>query len=491
MGCKFPTSHNRACSSSLVEIMTVHRAPYALMEVFYNFLCQFVLPDFQASTWYKLMNLIQPSLPQLTTYQRCSRDCSLTPVKIAAVNCQVGYPLRAEKVYSVELRTVFREVLSAVTWQNIYDATVGHTYVVPGSMCCIKCSPRFRKKMEQDSIPDLVSIPIVIGGDGLPLNHGKFGIAREKRAHDRFTDWGTGATFQLEKQHVADAPRAQLFVPSLLGTRHSVRNQALPYHSSRCDGRWTRDQKMVGSTWTGAWCCPSCKLRFVELTKGRWITSDFRVFLPRNHPFRTDPRFGEPCRDDPKYKTHEWYVRYGRRGEAMNANLLEDQKAKHIKALPCFHIRKQQAGENFQEYQTAMREAKQKHDRDTKLVEQALIDYQELGLDAASWLQGHPMVARLCMRRTLPADVKEKIGLFFTEQVVEIAHGIPKTEHTYWLHQFACKSVKEEKVKDKKKRFLKPKESAEAESLHKRSADVLYHKCTRTTVCRWHQLPDS
>eukprot|EP00808_Paulinella_micropora_P024269 g78760.t1 len=49
-------------------------------------------------------------------------------------------------------------------------------------------------------------------------------------------------------------------------------------------------KKMVGSTWTGAWCCPSCKLRFVELTKGRWITPDFRVFLPRNHPFRTDPR---------------------------------------------------------------------------------------------------------------------------------------------------------------------------------------------------------
>eukprot|EP00808_Paulinella_micropora_P016502 g76501.t1 len=47
------------------------------------------------------------------------------------------------------------------------------------------------------------------------------------------------------------------------------------------------------------------------------------------------------------------------------------------------------------------------------------------------------------MRRTLPADVKEKIGLFFTEQVVEIAHGIAKTEHTYWLHQFACKVIKQ------------------------------------------------
>eukprot|EP00808_Paulinella_micropora_P024464 g48389.t1 len=47
------------------------------------------------------------------------------------------------------------------------------------------------------------------------------------------------------------------------------------------------------------------------------------------------------------------------------------------------------------------------------------------------------------MRRTLPADVKEKIGLFFTEQVVEIAHVIPKTEHTYWLHQFASKVIKQ------------------------------------------------
>jgi len=26
---------------------------------------------------------------------------------------------------------------------------------------------------------------------------------------------------------------------------------------------------------------------------------------------------------------------------------------------------------------------------------------------------------------------------------VEIAHGIPKTEHTYWLHQFACKVIKQ------------------------------------------------
>eukprot|EP00808_Paulinella_micropora_P024463 g48388.t1 len=154
-------------------------------------------------------------------------------------------------------------------------------------------------------------------------------------------------------------------------------------------------------------------IRFVELTKGRWITPYLRVFLPRNHPFRTHPRSGEPCHDDPpKYKTHEWYVRYSRRGEAMNANLLADQKAKHIKAfhpndlearkqtqaetnnqkikvhkvkpLPRFYIRKLQAGEDFQEYQTAMREAKQKHVRDTKSVEQALIDYQELGLGAAA-----------------------------------------------------------------------------------------------------------
>eukprot|EP00808_Paulinella_micropora_P027507 g23640.t1 len=41
------------------------------------------------------------------------------------------------------------------------------------------------------------------------------------------------------------------------------------------------------------------KKLFVELTKVRWITPDFRVFLPRDHPFRTDPRFGEPCHDDP------------------------------------------------------------------------------------------------------------------------------------------------------------------------------------------------
>eukprot|EP00808_Paulinella_micropora_P010578 g9659.t1 len=267
-------------------------------------------------------------------------------------------------------------------------------------------------------------------------------------------------------------------------------------------------KKMVGSTWTGAWSCPSCKLRFVELTKGRWITPDFCVFLPRSHPFRTDPR----------YKTHKWYVRYGRRGEAMNANLLADQKAKHIKGvkylaalsgapdfdhfirmtwkqtqaetnnqkskghkvkpLPRFHIRKQQAGEDFQEYQTAVREAKQKHDRDTKLVEQALINYQELGLRAAARYEvcnrfvtimaprgmkgtGSPygnfgsfksadasfffkycpwifdgiddikatrlatikrifQLARLCMRRTLPTDVKDKIGLFFTEQVTTL-----------------------------------------------------------------------
>ena len=27
--------------------------------------------------------------------------------------------------------------------------------------------------------------------------------------------------------------------------------------------------------------------------------------------------------------------------------------------------------------------------------------------------------------------------------MVEIAHGIPKTEHTYWLHQFACKVIKQ------------------------------------------------
>eukprot|EP00808_Paulinella_micropora_P007667 g64410.t1 len=62
----------------------------------------------------------------------------------------------------------------------------------------------------------------------------------------------------------------------------------------------------------------------------------------------------------------------------------QKSKGHKVKPLPRFHIRKQQAGEDFQEYQTAMREAKQKHDRDTKLVEQALIDYQELGLDAAA-----------------------------------------------------------------------------------------------------------
>eukprot|EP00808_Paulinella_micropora_P000863 g14769.t1 len=238
--------------------MTVHRAPYALMEVFYNFLYQFVLPDFDASTW-------------------CSRDCSLTPVSIAAVNCQVGHPLRAEKVYSVELRTIFREFLSAVTWQNIYDAT--------------------------------------------------------------------------------------LFVPSLLGTRHSVRNQALPYHFPWCDGRWTRDQKIVGSTWTGTWCCPSCKLRFVELTKVRWITPDFRVFLPRDHPF---PRDFFLDLMHLIWNLFQHFIRMTWKQTQAETNN-KKSKGHKVKQIPSFHIRKKQAGEDFQEYQTAMREAKQKHLRDTKL----------------------------------------------------------------------------------------------------------------------------
>eukprot|EP00808_Paulinella_micropora_P027508 g23641.t1 len=42
-------------------------------------------------------------------------------------------------------------------------------------------------------------------------------------------------------------------------------------------------------------------------------------------------------------------------------------KGHKVKQIPSFHIRKKQAGEDFQEYQTAMREAKQKHLRDTKL----------------------------------------------------------------------------------------------------------------------------
>ena len=146
-----------------------------------------------------------------------------------------------------------------------------------------------------------------------------------------------------------------------------------------------------------------------------------------------------------------------------------------VKPLGRFYIRQRRAGEEVDEYQTAMREAKQKHARDTKFVEQALIDYEELGLDAAARYEvcnrfisimaprgmkgtGSPygnfgsfksadasfffkycpwifdgiddikaprlatikrifLLARLCMRRTLPADVKEKIGLFFTEQV--------------------------------------------------------------------------
>jgi len=123
-----------------------------------------------------------------------------------------------------------------------------------------------------------------------------------------------------------------------------------------------------------------------------------------------------------------------------------------------------------------MRQAKKKHVRDTKLVQQAMIDYGELGLDAVARYEvcsrfvsimaprcmkgtGSPygnfgsfksadaafffkycvwifdgiegiranrlatmkkifLLARLCMRRTIPADVKDKIGLFFTEQVL-------------------------------------------------------------------------
>eukprot|EP00808_Paulinella_micropora_P023321 g63564.t1 len=376
------------------------------------------------------MYLIQSSLPQLTTYQRCSRDCSLTPVSIPAVNYQEGHPLRAEKVHSVELRTIFREFLSAVTWQNIYDATVCHTCVVAGSMCCIKCSPRFREKMEQNSIPGLVSIPILVGGDGLPLNHGKFGIARSGWLNTIFNV----ASPSVRRERMIGSLIGGPVLPSSLRTsmwpmRRELSSLYLPF--------WAQDIRSENKL---------CRIILLDLwtsRKGAGLHQIFVCFFRETIPS----------------KNHEWYVRYGRRGEAMNANLLEDQKAKHIKGvkylaalsgvpgfdhfirmtwqqtqaetnnqknkghkvkpLPRFHIRKQQAGEYFQEYQTAMREAKQKHDRDTKLVEQALIDYQELGLDAAARYE----VCNRFMSIMAPRGMKG----------------------TRWwkLHQFACKVIKQ------------------------------------------------
>lgn len=245
---------------------------------------------------------------------RCSRDCSLTPLNSAAVTCEGGHPLRAEKVYSVELRTAFREFVSSVTWQDIYDATVGHRCVVPESMCCIKCSPRFREKMQEDSIQNLVSIPILVGGDGLPLNHGKFGIARSVWLNTVFNV----ASPSVRRERMIGSLIGGPVLPSSLRTsmwpmRRELSSLYLPFWAKdiRSEDKLCRIillgvmgdgqgiKKMVGSNWTGKWSCPSCKLRFVELSKGRWITPDFRVFLPRNHPFRTDRRFGEACLDDP------------------------------------------------------------------------------------------------------------------------------------------------------------------------------------------------
>jgi len=217
-------------------------------------------------------------------------------------------------VYSIELRTAFREFLSSVTWQNVYDATVGHTSVVPGSMCCIKCSPRFREKMEQESAGGVVSIPILVGGDGLPLNHGKFGTARSVWLNTIFNAASSSTTRESMIGSLIGGP----VLPSSLRTsmwpmRNELSILYLPFWAEDIEsvrklcrivllgvmGDGQGIKKMVGSTWTGTWSCPCCKLKFVELTKGRWITPDFRVFLPQNHPFRSDPRFGEPCPDDP------------------------------------------------------------------------------------------------------------------------------------------------------------------------------------------------
>jgi len=276
---------------------------------------------------------------------RCSRDCSLTAVVGDDGDCKNGHPLRRERVFVADLQRQVDAFVITATWEELSREVEEHTrhsnYTT--AYCCIKCSPRYRAKVT-NAPPGVITIPIIIGSDGLPLTHGKFGANRPVWLN---TVKNLAAANKDGQQWVGSMLGGPTLPPNLRTSFEPVRTQLI----SLANPFWCEDKngeeklcrvvvlgvsgdgqgikKLSGAAWNGKWCCPSCKLEFIYFC-GRNIVPDFRVHLSRGHPLRLDPRFGPQCLlNPPEVKTHAWHERQAARVSDVNAGLRPGQKPKH------------------------------------------------------------------------------------------------------------------------------------------------------------------
>ena len=333
---------------SLLQVMKEHRASYNLMDSIFSLVTQLVTPPPEASSWKRIRSLLKCSQAPVTSYQRCSRDCSVTRVEDADGDCKNGHPLRAERVHVAALRPQVKCFAGTHTWAEITAAVTHHTINSAGSsaFCCIKCSPRYREKVLSACPPGVVTIPILMGSDGLPLTHGKFGANHPVWLNT------------MRNLAVSKGSRVQEWVGSLLGgptlppslrtSLGPVRselatlcNQPFPCADKNGEVRECRVvllgvsgdgqgiKKLSGSTWNGQWSCPTCQMPFKTFLS-RSVTPDFRVFLPQGDALRTDARFGTPCTlPRPELKTHAWHERQAARVHDANQARRPGQRARH------------------------------------------------------------------------------------------------------------------------------------------------------------------
>ena len=341
---RITVAHVAVC---LLELMKTHRASYNMMDSIYSLITQLVTPPPEASSWKRIRSLLKCSQAPVTSYMRCARDCSLTRVEDASGDCKNGHPLRPERVHVAALKPQVEAFVRTHSWADITATVTQHTVASAGSTapCCIQCSPRYREKVLSACPPGVVTIPVILGSDGLPLTHGKFGAKRPVWLNT----WRNFAVSKgsREKQWVGSLLGGPTLPPSLRTSLEPVRSELAtlcnPFpcvdkdnQQRQCrlvllglsgDGQGLK--KLSGSTWNGRWSCPTCKMPFESFLR-RNITPDFRVFLPADDALRTDDRFGPACTlPRPELKTYAWHERQAGRVHDANQRLRPNQQARH------------------------------------------------------------------------------------------------------------------------------------------------------------------
>jgi len=228
----------------------------------------------------------------------------------------------------------------------------------PGFMCCIRCSPRYKLKMQQAATfeagaqQEICVIPVLLGSDGTPVVSTQYSAPH--------TVWVNTI------KNIALSTSGELWIGGIVGGPYIPPNLKAAFSSlvlqlqrayaprrvrDRAGAEKTcrvvclgvmgdgQGQKHVaGSNQSGNHACRFCFTNFVTIGGTHTITPDFRAFLPVGHPMRTNARYGPPCvTPPPQHKTAGWHAARASEVRQHNENLRPFQKPRNSQGVKFDH----------------------------------------------------------------------------------------------------------------------------------------------------------